>query len=148
MTDVAYVALGSNLGDRAAHLEFARRELGTLPRTRVVAASAVEETAPIGPPGQGAYLNQIVAVETELSPRELLHALQRIEQAAGRVRAQRWGPRTLDLDIVRFGERRVSEPDLEVPHPQLAHRDFWSRELAEAERMVASRDASRPAAAR
>jgi 2-amino-4-hydroxy-6-hydroxymethyldihydropteridine diphosphokinase len=131
MRDIAYIALGSNLGDRAAHLEHARRALAALPRSRLLRASSVEETAPIGEVPQGAYLNQMVALETTLTPRELLDALHAIERAAGRVRTVRWGPRTLDLDIVLLAEQTVNEPDLVVPHPQLPHRDFWQRELAE-----------------
>lgn len=134
MTDIAYVALGSNLGDRAAHLAAARAALAALPDTSLLGASAVEETAPVGPPGQGRYLNQIVAIRTALAPRALLAELHRIEAAAGRVRAERWGARTLDLDIVRFERQTVFERDLVVPHPELANRDFWRRELAEAER--------------
>jgi 2-amino-4-hydroxy-6-hydroxymethyldihydropteridine diphosphokinase len=129
--DVAYIALGSNLGDRDAHLAAARAAIAALPRTTVLAASAVEETAPLGPVAQGPFLNQMVAVETELAPRELLAALQRIEHAAGRERGVRWGPRTLDLDIVLYERQRVSEPGLVVPHPELPRRDFWRRELEE-----------------
>jgi 2-amino-4-hydroxy-6-hydroxymethyldihydropteridine diphosphokinase len=73
----------------------------------------------------------MVALETGLSPRELLNALHRIESDAGRVRTVHWGPRTLDLDIVRFGNHIVQEPDLVIPHPQLSNRDWWQRELAE-----------------
>jgi 2-amino-4-hydroxy-6-hydroxymethyldihydropteridine diphosphokinase len=132
--DVAYIALGSNEGDREAHLAAARAALAALPDTRVVGVSSVEETEPLGPVPQGAYLNQMVAVETSLAPRALLAALQRIEHAAGRVRTVRWGPRTLDLDIVLFERQRVAEPDLVVPHPELPNRDFWRRELAELRR--------------
>jgi 2-amino-4-hydroxy-6-hydroxymethyldihydropteridine diphosphokinase len=131
MRDVAYVALGSNMGDREAHLRLARERIAQLARTRIAAESAVEETAPIGPAGQGAYLNQMLAVETELAPGELLAALQAIEQEAGRERLVRWGSRTLDLDIVRFERQQVNEPALRVPHPELPNRDFWRRELAE-----------------
>lgn len=127
----AYVALGSNLGDRAAYLRAARAALAELPGTALVAASDVEETAPLGEMPQPPYLNQMVLLETRLSPRELLDACHAIERAAGRVRAEHWGPRTLDLDIVRFGQRRVAEPDLIIPHPELPNRDFWQRELAE-----------------
>jgi 2-amino-4-hydroxy-6-hydroxymethyldihydropteridine diphosphokinase len=127
----AFVALGSNLGDRAAHLAAARAALARLPGTRLVAASGVEETAPLGGKAQPAYLNQMVLLETRLDPRALLEACQAIERAEGRVRGERWGSRTLDLDIVRFGDRRVAEPDLIIPHPELDHRDFWQRELAE-----------------
>jgi 2-amino-4-hydroxy-6-hydroxymethyldihydropteridine diphosphokinase len=127
----AYVALGSNLGDRAAHLAAARAALARLPGTRLVAASDVEETEPLGGKAQPAYLNQMVLLKTRLDPRALLEACQAIERAEGRVRGERWGSRTLDLDIVRFGDRRVAEPDLIIPHPELDHRDFWQRELAE-----------------
>jgi len=127
----AYVALGSNLGDRAGHLAAAREALAKLPDTEVVAASAVEETAPLAGMSQPPYLNQMVLLETRLTPRELLEACHEIERARGRVRGERWGARSLDLDIVRYGRRRVTEPDLIIPHPELPNRDFWLRELAE-----------------
>lgn len=128
-----YLALGSNLGDRTAHLRSARQALEALPGTRLLAASAVEETAPLGGMDQPPYLNQMVLLETVLEPRALLEACQGIERRAGRVRGERWGPRTLDVDIVRYGLRRVAEPDLVIPHPGVAERDFWQRELAELE---------------
>lgn len=131
MRDVAYVALGSNLGDRDAYLRLARERIAALPATRIVRQTAAEETAPVGVLEQGAFLNQMVAVETELAPAELLAALQAIEAAAGRTRERRWGPRTLDLDIVAFDAQRVSTPSLQVPHPEVANRDFWRRQLAE-----------------
>lgn len=129
----AFIALGSNLGDREGHLAAARAALAALPRTRLVGASRVEETAPLGGMDQPPYLNQMVALETGLEPRALLAACQAIERSRGRVRAEHWGARTLDLDIVRYGDRRVAEPDLIIPHPGLPHRDFWQRELAELE---------------
>jgi 2-amino-4-hydroxy-6-hydroxymethyldihydropteridine diphosphokinase len=127
----AYVALGSNLGDRARHLAAAREALAKLPDTEVVAASAVEETAPLAGMKQPPYLNQMVLLETRLTPRQLLEACHEIERARGRVRGERWGARTLDVDIVRYGRRRMTEPDLIIPHPELPNRDFWLRELAE-----------------
>jgi 2-amino-4-hydroxy-6-hydroxymethyldihydropteridine diphosphokinase len=132
----AWVALGSNLGDREAHLAFARARLGRLPESRVLAVSRVEETPAIGPGAQGPYLNQMVLLETGLEPAALLASCRAIEDARGRERRERWGPRTLDLDIVRFGARTVREPGLVVPHPELARRDFWQRELAELDRLV------------
>ena len=126
-----FVALGSNVGDRAGHLAAAREALGRLPATRLVAASAVEETAPLGGMAQPPYLNQMVLLYTELEPRALLAALQAIERARGRVRTARWGPRTLDLDIVAYGDRQVRDPDLVIPHPELPRREFWQRELSE-----------------
>ncbi len=131
MAEVVYVALGSTLGDRECYLASARAAIGALPRTTVVALSDVDETEPIGPAGQGNYLNQMLAILTELEPEELLHELQRIATENGRVRGARWGPRTLDLDIVRYGDRRVDTPGLRLPHPELPHRDFWARQLAE-----------------
>jgi 2-amino-4-hydroxy-6-hydroxymethyldihydropteridine diphosphokinase len=125
------VALGSNLGDRAAHLAHARTRLNELPGTRVVAASRVEETAPLGPVVQGPYLNQMVLIETTLDPDELLVQCRAIEAERGRERRERWGPRTLDLDIVRYGTRTVQEANLIIPHPELPNRDFWRREIAE-----------------
>ncbi len=126
-----YVALGSNLGDRSACLRQAREALAALPGTALVAASTVEETAPLGGMDQPPYLNQMVLLETQLTPRALLQACQAIERQAGRVRTARWGARTLDVDIVRFGDRHLAEPDLIIPHPELPNRDFWLRELAE-----------------
>lgn len=101
-----------------------------LPLTRVLAASPVEETAPLGPVPQGPYLNQMVLVETALAPRELLDALLALEHAEGRIRGVRWGPRTLDCDIVLYGEDHVAEHGLVIPHPELPHRDFWLRGLS------------------
>jgi 2-amino-4-hydroxy-6-hydroxymethyldihydropteridine diphosphokinase len=129
--ELAYVALGSNIGDRAGHLAAARDALGALPRTLLIAASAIEETAPLGGKDQPAYLNQMVLLETGLDPHALLAACQAIERSEGRVRTEHWGSRTLDLDIVRYGNRRVADPDLIIPHPELPNRDFWRRELAE-----------------
>lgn len=96
----------------------------------MAAASPVEETAPLGPLPQGAYLNQMLLVETALEPRGLLDALLLIEASEGRIRVAKWGPRTLDCDIVLWRDRRVGEPGLTVPHPELTRRDFWLRELA------------------
>jgi 2-amino-4-hydroxy-6-hydroxymethyldihydropteridine diphosphokinase len=127
----AYVALGSNLGERAAWLRQARQALAALPETRLIAASRVEETPPMGPPGQGPYLNQMVLLRTGMRARDLLAACQAIERDAGRIRGPRWGPRTLDLDLVRYGDLQLHEPDLTLPHPELPHRDFWQRELEE-----------------
>ena len=134
-----YVALGSNLGDRGAHLSRARERLAELPGTRLVAASAIEETAPLGPVRQGPFLNQMVLLETTLEPEQLLEHCRVIEREALRVRRERWGPRTLDLDIVRFGDRVVATPPLIVPHPELAGRDAEARERAERDAGVATR---------
>lgn len=126
----AFVALGSNLGDRHAALALARARLAAFPHTQYVAASAIQETDPLGPPDQGPYLNQMVLLRTRLTPHELLHRCRHVEDEAGRVRDVRWGPRTLDLDIVRYGDRVVDAPDLQIPHPELANRTFWRDGLA------------------
>ncbi len=126
-----FVALGSNLGDRAAHLALARNRLAALPATRVVATSAIEQTDPLGGVDQPAYLNQMVLLETGLTPHELLDACLDIEREAGRTRAERWASRTLDLDIVQFGDRTIADDRLTVPHPGLAERVFWQHEMAE-----------------
>ncbi len=126
----AFVALGSNVGDREAHLAYARDRLAALPNTSVRAQTAVEETEPIGPVTQGPYLNQMVLLATSLGPEELLRACLAIEQERGRVRVARWGPRTLDVDVVRFGDRRIATDELTLPHPEIANRPFWQRELA------------------
>jgi 2-amino-4-hydroxy-6-hydroxymethyldihydropteridine diphosphokinase len=127
--DVAYIALGSNLGQREVFLAQARRAIAALAGTRVLGQTDAEETAAIGPVAQGPFLNQMIAIETELSPQDLLVELQRIETGAGRVREERWGPRTLDLDIVLFEKQNVHENGLTIPHPELPNRDFWLREL-------------------
>lgn len=130
MDDVAYIALGSNVGDREGQLAAASERVAALPGVTVIAATPVEETAPLGPVAQDAFLNQMIAVRTSLAPRALLQALNRIEEDGGRERSMRWGPRTIDLDIVAFERATVDEPDLTVPHRELPNRDFWQRELA------------------
>ena len=129
--DVAYIALGSNLGDRQRNLSTARKRIAELPASSIVAESSIEETAPIGPIEQGRYLNQMIALETEMTPAELLAALQQIEIAGGRVRDLRWGPRVIDLDIVTMRVHRSDDDRCRVPHPELQNRDFWRRELDE-----------------
>jgi len=121
----AYVALGSNLGDREAHLAAAIEALRARPAVRVTAVSAVYETAPVGPPPQGPYLNAVVRLRTQLAPRALLACLLEIEAARGRQRsAGRWSARTLDLDLLFYGSLILDEPGLRVPHPHLHERAF------------------------
>ena len=115
----AFLGLGSNLGDRAVTLE---RAVTSIPD--LVAVSPVYETDPVGGPEQGAYLNAVVELATERSPRELLELAQALEADAHRVRVERWGPRTLDVDVLLVGDLGVDEPDLEVPHPRMWERRF------------------------
>jgi 2-amino-4-hydroxy-6-hydroxymethyldihydropteridine diphosphokinase len=119
----AYLALGSNLGDRLDHLSRAVRLLDATDGVDVVRSSRIYETDPVGPP-QPAYLNAVIEVETSRSPRELLDACRAVEDALGRVRTERWGPRTIDVDVLTFDERTVDEPDLQIPHPRMHERGF------------------------
>lgn len=126
---VAAVAIGSNLGDRIANLRFAVGELSSL--GTIVALSSVYETAPIGGPEQGPYLNAVATIETDLEPHALLDALLAIESEAGRLRTIRWGPRTLDLDVILYGREEVDDERLTVPHPRFAERRFVLEPLLE-----------------
>jgi len=119
----AFLGLGSNLGDRRAHLRRAVELL--VAEGDLVAVSPLYETDPVGgPPGQGPYLNVVVELRTEASPRALLERCARLEADAGRVRTVRFGPRTLDADVLLVGSARVDEPDLVVPHPRMHERRF------------------------
>ena len=116
----AFLSLGSNLGDRRQFLAEAVGSLGSA----VVAVSPVYETDPVGGPEQGRFLNIVVQLETELSPRDLLAVCHRLESGAQRVRTQHWGPRTLDVDIVWMDGVELDEPDLQIPHPRWSVRTF------------------------
>lgn len=132
MNERVFVALGSNLGDRAGFLDGAVAALRADPDLRVVAVSRWIETPPEGgPPGQGPYLNGVLELATRLEPRELLARLQRLERLAGRERAVRNGPRTLDLDLLVYGARRESTPELCLPHPRMHLRRFVLEPLCE-----------------
>jgi 2-amino-4-hydroxy-6-hydroxymethyldihydropteridine diphosphokinase len=123
----AFLGLGSNLGDRVGYL---RAAVGSLPD--LVATSPVYETDPVGgPDDQGAYLNLVAELRTSLGPRELLEVCRVLERAAGRVRAVRWGPRTLDVDVLLVEGATVDEPDLQVPHPRMWERRFVLAPLAD-----------------
>ncbi len=120
----AALALGSNLGDRLATLQGALDGLHATGGVQVVAWSPVYETAPVGGPEQGAYLNAVVVVDTTLNPHQLLAAGAALEQRFDRVREERWGPRTLDVDVLAYGDEVVDDPDLQVPHPRAHERGF------------------------
>ena len=122
----AYMGLGSNLGDREANL---RAAVAGLPD--VVAVSPVYESEPAGGPPQDDYLNAVAALDTKLSPRQLLEAARRLEDEAGRVRTVKWGPRTLDVDVLLVDDLYVDEPDLQVPHPRMEERAFVLAPLAD-----------------
>jgi 2-amino-4-hydroxy-6-hydroxymethyldihydropteridine diphosphokinase len=126
----AYVGLGSNLGDRMENLRAALAYLDREPGFRVRAVSRVWDTAPLGPP-QPRFLNAAVRLATLLSPRSTLRRLLEIEDRLGRVRRERWGPREIDLDLLLYGDRVVTESVLDVPHPRLHERAFVLAPLAE-----------------
>jgi 2-amino-4-hydroxy-6-hydroxymethyldihydropteridine diphosphokinase len=133
MVHDAYIALGSNLGDRAVNIRGALEAIGALRETQLVASSSIIETQPVGPAGQGPYLNGAAHVRTDLSARELLDALLEIEAQFGRDRSceQRWGARTLDLDVLIFADQVIDEPGLRVPHPRMHERLFVLLPLCE-----------------
>ncbi|MCF6751082.1 MULTISPECIES: 2-amino-4-hydroxy-6-hydroxymethyldihydropteridine diphosphokinase [Stutzerimonas stutzeri group] len=127
-----YIGLGSNLADPLQQLRGALQALADLPHTQVLGVSSFYASDPLGPPDQPRYVNAVAALATTLAPLELLDALQTIELAQGRERkAERWGPRTLDLDILLFGDRVIDEPRLQVPHYHLQERAFVLYPLAE-----------------
>lgn len=129
----AAIALGSNLGDRDAHLSAALDAIAALPGTRILAVSDFVNTDPVGPLPQPAYLNAAALIFTPLEPRALLAALLLIERSHSRDRSreQRWGPRTLDLDLLLYDDRIIDEPGLTVPHPRLHERAFVLIPLAQ-----------------
>jgi len=131
-TTTAFLALGANLGDRQQQLCGAREALAVAGGIRLLAVSPLYETDPLGgPPGQPRYLNAVVQVATELFCRQLLHLCQDIETRFGRCRQERWGPRTLDIDLLFYGQEVLDEPDLIVPHPRLHQRRFVLAPLAD-----------------
>ena len=148
-TVTAFIGVGSNVGDRAAHVAFAFDALDRAAGIRLVRRSTIHETAPVGPPGQGPYLNAVVELAVSLAPVELLRVLLDIERRCGRDRATeiRFGPRTLDLDILTWGAAapggaRIDSPGLVVPHPRMHDRQFVLVPLAELDPEIARRAAS------
>jgi 2-amino-4-hydroxy-6-hydroxymethyldihydropteridine diphosphokinase len=127
----AFLGLGSNLGDRLGNLQRAVDLLTATPGVRVIRSSRVYETEPVGGPAQPAYLNAVIEVETDLGARGLLSACLRVEGELGRVRTDRWGPRTIDVDLLTYGEETIGEPDLVVPHPRMHERGFVLAPLTE-----------------
>ncbi len=122
---VAYVGIGSNVGDRSQFCRRAVRALEDTDGVRVEKASSLYETTPVGGPPQRSYVNLVARVVTELSARRLLEVCKRVEQQLGREPSEiRWGPRVVDLDLLTYGQDKINEPDLEVPHPRLTHRRF------------------------
>lgn len=127
----AYLGLGSNQGDRVEMLARARQLLERPPVLQIVAESGLYETEPVGLEDQPWFLNQVVRVRTGLSPLELLAVIRQVEEALGRRRLIRWGPRTIDVDMLLYGGEKIDGPDLEVPHPRMWERAFVLAPLAE-----------------
>ena len=124
-----YIGVGSNLGDRERNIENAIQKLREARSIDIKRTSQIYETEPVGGGPQPRYLNGVIEIETGIAPRELLCVLQRIERELGRVRLVKNGPRTIDLDILTYGEEKIDEPDLKVPHPKMAEREFVQRPL-------------------
>ncbi len=138
----AYLALGSNLGDRLAYLQAGVDGLAGVPGMRVDALSRVYETAPVGGPPQDLYLNAVVAVDTELDPYALLDLAQQLERDARRVRAERFGPRTLDVDVLIYDDLVLDDPRLILPHPRMWERGFVLAPLRDVAPDLVDADAS------
>jgi 2-amino-4-hydroxy-6-hydroxymethyldihydropteridine diphosphokinase len=136
-TIISYIALGSNLGDRLKHLQIGAQllehpQIRAHQGIRITGKSRIFETEPVGgPDNQGAYLNAVARLESRFSARDLLNILLEVEHLRGRVRSERWGPRTLDLDLLIHGLERIDEPGLIVPHPRLHERSFVLEPLAD-----------------
>jgi 2-amino-4-hydroxy-6-hydroxymethyldihydropteridine diphosphokinase len=129
--NTAYLGLGSNLGDRRQHLAEAVRRLHAGPVLQVVKISSVYESSPVGVTAQPDFLNLVAQVATKHAPQELLAACLRIEAGLGRVRRERWGPRTIDIDLLLYGDVRIDDESLTVPHPRMRERNFVLAPLAE-----------------
>jgi len=132
-----FLSLGSNIGDRLAHLQAAMHALAQEPEINIVKVSSVYETEPWGLAGQRAFYNAVVWIRTRLLPLDLLHLCQQIEKKQKRVRDVRWGPRTLDIDILRYGRQTINSLELTIPHPRMEERDFVMVPLAEVEQGIA-----------
>lgn len=139
-----YLALGSNLGDRAAHLQQAVDALATTAGVTLVAVSRVYETAPVGGPPQDAYFNAVVAIDTTLGPHDVLRLAQKCEHDAQRVRVERWGPRTLDVDVLLYGDVQLDDPELTIPHPRMWERGFVLAPLRDVAPDLVDADATWP----
>lgn len=128
---ISYIALGSNMGDREKNLKEAVKHIAALPETKVIKSSNIYETEPVGEPKQRPFYNAVVKIETSLDPERLLQKLQETEKAFGRVRKEKWGPRTLDLDILLYEQQIIATDKLTIPHPLMAERAFVLEPLAE-----------------
>ena len=141
---VVFIGLGTNLGDRGANIERAKKMLGRIPGLAVVRESSLEETRPVDVTDQPDFLNQVVMVETDMAPLELLRHLRMIESAMGRVRTVPKGPRVIDLDILLYGDVMMKTSDLTIPHPRIKEREFVLRHLLEIDPELADPQTKQP----
>ena len=129
---VCYVGVGSNLGNRRKNIQLALQEIRLLKDTKLLKASGIIETKPVGgPPKQNKFLNAAIKIETRFSPQVLLKKLKNIEKKLGRTPSVRWGPRIIDLDILFYGDKIVNTPELTIPHPRIFEREFVLKPLRE-----------------
>ena len=126
-----YIGLGSNLGDKQRYIHTALERLSRTPSIRFLRVASLYESEPWGNTQQNWYLNTVAELDTDLPPLELLEVLLTIEKQLGRIRQERWGPRTIDLDLLLYGQEEVNHPDLQVPHPRMTERAFVLVPLAE-----------------
>ncbi len=129
---VCYIGIGSNLGDRRKYIRAAVKKISALKETKIIKLSAIIETEPSGgPAGQGKFLNAALKIKTELSPLTLLKQLKQVEKTLGRKKTVRWGPRTIDLDILFYGDKIINRKNLQIPHPRVFQRKFVIKSLLE-----------------
>jgi 2-amino-4-hydroxy-6-hydroxymethyldihydropteridine diphosphokinase len=133
---ISYIGIGSNLGNRRKNIQDSIKEINQLMQTQVIKSSSIIETAPVGGPPQGKYLNCVIKIQTDLSANALLRELQGIENRLGRVRGVLNGPRTIDLDIILYGNRKINTARLKVPHPRMFKRAFVIEPLREISQVV------------
>jgi len=126
---LSYIGIGSNLGNRQKNIMDAVKKLEERDYIKIKRLSPIYETEPVGGPKQPKYLNGVIEIDTDLSPRELLYTIQRIEKELGRKKTVRYGPRIIDLDILSYGDRTIDEPDLKIPHPEMNKREFVQKPL-------------------
>ncbi len=128
---LCYIGIGSNLGDRKKHIKNAIEKLKETEGVEVKKISNIYETEPVGGPKQGKYLNGVIEIETWLEPSDLMIKLQKIEKQSGRIRSVKNAPRTIDLDILLYGDKKIDEPGLKIPHPRMYEREFVMKPLKE-----------------
>ncbi|RYD02826.1 hypothetical protein N752_22695 [Desulforamulus aquiferis] len=129
--EITYLSLGSNIGNRQQHIAAALKKMSENNRITILRVAPIYETAPWGNENQDWFLNTVAEIETSLTPQELLEQLANIEKALGRTREQHWGPRTIDLDILLYGQKQINLPNLQIPHPRMTQRAFVLAPLAD-----------------